>query len=210
MSKKLTAAATVFVVLAGLAGLVAIQLSGARAVADEPNLQEGIPVTFHLVNATVSDTGGTFVYRTGKLGLCVSNDAALLHDAGYQGQRGTWGDSTWIYVPEGYTITVFPGEATNPKMPTWAGEATAFIAAHPDLRVVTCNQHPGRMINGQYVEKPDFAESIPPINPAECSPAKYAQNALEYRLQVSGNMTGFQAPQTLEHFVYRIQEQTPE
>lgn len=161
-------------------------------------LLEGLPMRWNCTITPPVGAGYTIVKcQSTSFAITDSDDPTLMigtfiGDSEYFGEMGVFGDITWIRVPEGYTISLFPGDCDNPFIPDWGWLEDIYVN-HPDLDIVSHDQYVMRKLDdGQIIEaqlspqgKKKFQYYPPPVSGCENN----VQNpyVLEYRAEISGD-----------------------
>lgn len=199
-------------VLLGIAtsAILYLSLKERQAVAGSVSLQDGLPVQFTLVEDWDVPGGHHFRYRSAPLALAADDSPALMNDPSYLGHMGKHGSVTWIYVPSGYTITLFqnhlePGVA--PVLPPWWGDMLAYQASHPSVRIVSQDDEAGYVIpGGKRIAEKSFLAVPPPPPGSSCDPATIVSNpsVIDYVAVIEGDISDAAIPSQVTGIIYRV------
>lgn len=214
-TKRVCGSLVALVALAvGLGLVVLIGPYSKLAVATPSVVFEGLPIEFSLIEVTSIGSNQTKVrYRSVPFVGTLTDDPALLHDPGeYLGQMGTYGDGeatrVWLRVPEGQTLSVFPGhlpEGVVPKQPEWLATLIEYRDAHPDVRLVTNPiERPLQLVAGQWSPRAGYQETPPPVG--DCDMAQYLHSpfAVEVEAVIEGDISSFSFPSQSIAYLYRV------
>jgi len=188
------------------------------AKATDSLLTEGLPIWWE--NCTVN-TGGISEIVCRSTPFAISNEDSFMvgcQDSPddpyeYVGEMGDYGSLIWYRVPEGFTLSVFPGHVppdTIALRPPLFEQIEEYVALHPGLYIIAANQYVMQLHDdGQIVPAPLSStgkQKYHPYPDPEPGCEANVQNpyVLEIRVTVAGDISGLNIQTPVMSYIYRV------
>lgn len=177
---------------------------------------EGLPLYWNCTKTLLPNNNTSLICQSSPFAITDSDNPLLLNGdsfGNHLGEMGIFGSITWIRVPEGYTLSIFPGHLPPeiiPAMPPWEQTIANYAVSHPDVNIVTQDQYVMRKLdNGQIIAAPLSSagkqkyQYYPEPEPG-CESSIQNPYIIEYRAIICGDTSGLIITDSVIHFVYRV------